>query len=83
MVGEPSHVKQLSLNQVCKIGLKRQDFFLSIFRTMHQWTPAMHSNTGFFSHIFAVKKSHKNGDLIYDMATKFLLNKDGPEFEIY
>ncbi len=22
MVGEPSHVKQLSLNHVCKIGLK-------------------------------------------------------------
>ncbi len=25
MVGEPSHVKQLSLNHVCKIGLKREE----------------------------------------------------------
>jgi hypothetical protein len=24
MVGEPSHVKQLSLNQMCKIGLKER-----------------------------------------------------------
>jgi hypothetical protein len=24
MVGEPSHVKQLLLNHVCKIGLKRR-----------------------------------------------------------
>jgi hypothetical protein len=23
MVGEPSHVKQLSLNRMCKIGLKK------------------------------------------------------------
>ncbi len=25
MVGEPSHLKQLSLNHVCKIGLRRAD----------------------------------------------------------
>jgi hypothetical protein len=30
MVGEPSHVKQLSLNHMCKIGLNR-DIFLDFF----------------------------------------------------
>jgi hypothetical protein len=27
MVEEPSHIKQLSLNHVCKIGLKLQDIY--------------------------------------------------------
>jgi hypothetical protein len=31
MVGEPSHVKQLSLNHVCKIGLSFYSSYVSLF----------------------------------------------------
>jgi hypothetical protein len=37
MAGEPSHVKQLSLNHECKIGLKRSVCYVTFSPDTHQW----------------------------------------------
>jgi hypothetical protein len=34
MVGQPSHVKQLSLNHVCKIGLRAKNGMQNLICTM-------------------------------------------------